>query len=222
MTGRNIYRDLSRVRAPQQERSRRAFVAALDSFEDLLRERPLAKVTMQEVADRAGLSITSVYARFDGKYALVLALHERVIAAAVDELDAAVGDPATTDAPVDQIVEAIVARAVDFADANAHIFRAVLVAGDGETNERAAAFIRAGSERIGRLLAPRLTAVSAAPERDVDFAWRATVAVLQQRWMLWGAEPSRFPLDDDELAQRLTASFLAAVHTRRPKRPEGS
>ena len=39
-------------------------------------ERPLANVTMQEVADRAGLSITSVYARFDGKNALFLAVVE--------------------------------------------------------------------------------------------------------------------------------------------------
>ncbi|MEJ7584050.1 MAG: helix-turn-helix domain-containing protein [Acidimicrobiales bacterium] len=74
-----LYDDLSRVRPPQQDRSRRAQQGALDAFEALLAERPLSRVTMQEVADRAGLSITSVYARFDGKDALVLALHERVI-----------------------------------------------------------------------------------------------------------------------------------------------
>ena len=220
-TRHDIYEDLARVRAPQQERSRRAFEAALEAFEALLRERPLAQVTMQEVADRAGLSITSVYARFDGKFALVLALHERVIATAMEQLEAALADPTLVDAPLEHVVAVIVARAVDFADANAHVFRAVLVASDGETNERAAAFIRAGSERIGHVLAPRLADVSAAPERDVDFAWRSTVAVLQQGWMLWGAEPSRFPLGRQELAQRLATSFVSALHTRRPPRAKG-
>jgi AcrR family transcriptional regulator len=66
----------------------------------LLRERSLDSVTMQEVADRAGLSITSVYARFDGKDALVLALHERVIAAGLAALEAALDDGEVAGAPL--------------------------------------------------------------------------------------------------------------------------
>ena len=87
----------------------------------------------------------------------------------------------------------------------------MLAADDEETNERAAAFIRGGSERLARLLAPRLPSDPDTAARDIDFAWRATVAVLQQSWMLHGAEPSRFPLDRAALAQRLTAQFLAAI-----------
>lgn len=209
----------ARIRAPRQQRSRRAFVAALDAFDALLRERPLASVGMKEVADRAGLAITSVYARFDGKSALVLALHERLIATALERLDRALDDRALLSAPLDRVVAAIVERAVDFADANAHVFRAVLVAADDETNQRAAAFVRAGSERIARVLVPRLRSSTTA-ERDVDFAWRVTAAVLQQRWGLWGAEPSRFPLDRRELIERLTRSFIAAVGARPRRRTE--
>ncbi len=201
------YPESRRVRAPRQERSRRAFSAALAAFEELLRERPLASVTMQEVAGRAGLSVTSVYARFDGKAALVLALHESVIAQALAALD----DAEAASAPFESAVAAIVEGAVEFAHANAHVFRAVLAADDEETNERAAAFIRGGSERLARLLAPRLPSDPDTAARDIDFAWRATVAVLQQSWMLHGAEPSRFPLDRAALTRRLTAQFLAAV-----------
>ncbi len=95
-----VFGDLSRVKPPQQDRSRRAQYAALDAFESLLAERPLSSVTVQEVADRAGLSITSLYARFDGEQALVLALHERTVRSALELLDrihrqflAAVGQP---------------------------------------------------------------------------------------------------------------------------------
>lgn len=201
---------LDRIRPPRQERSRRAFVAALDAFDALLQEQPLAGVTMDQVASRAGLAITSVYARFDGKAALVLALHERTITTALERLDSALEDPALFDRPLEEAVRRLVEAVVAFADEQAHVFRAVLAAADDETNQRAAAFIRAASERLARALVPHLRGAPDA-ERDVDFAWRSVVAVLQQRWMLWGAEPSRFPMRRDELVHRLTRSFLSAV-----------
>lgn len=206
-----IYDDLSRIRPPRQERSRRAFESALHAFDELLRERPYAEVGMQEVADRAGLSVTSVYARFDGKASLVLALHERTIAVGLDGLDDALS---TGDSSVERVVRTIVGRAVRFADEHAHVFRAVVASGDAETSERAAAFIRRGSELVFVLLAPMLKAVTGMAERDVDFAWRAMVAVLQQSWMLNGAEPARFPLDTEGLVDRLTHQFLATVTSR--------
>ena len=123
------YQHLSRVHAPRQERSRRALAAALDAFDELLRERPLGSVTMQEVADRAGLSITSVYARFEGKAALVLALHEQVIAQGLAALEAVLDDEELAGAPLESVVAAVVEGAVGFAHAHAHVFRAVVAAG---------------------------------------------------------------------------------------------
>ncbi len=209
MSRQGVTAELSRVPPPQQARSRRAQQAALDAFAALLAERPLSRVTVQEVADLAGLSITSLYARFAGKQALVLALHERVIDEALGQLDAALADDAVTSAPIEEVVAALVGAAITFADAHTHVFRAVLISGDAETNERAAAFIRAQSERIAEALAHRDPAPST--ERDVDFAWRSVVAVLQQSWALDGADPGRFPLDRFELATRLTRQFLAAI-----------
>ncbi len=205
------YDELHRVRPPRQDRSRRAQRAALDAFEALLAERDPSKVTVQEIADRAGLSITSIYARFDGKSALVLALHERVIGQGMAQLDQFLGQEAVATAPVEDIVADLVDGAVTFADAHAHVFRTVLLAADGETNERAAAFIRAGSERITGVLAPRLPHPRAQAERDIDFAWRSVAAVLQQHWALGGASPGRFPLSPAELATRLTRQFLATI-----------
>ena len=211
MVGEGVYAELSRVRPPQQDRSRRAQQAALDAFEALLVDRPLAKVTVQEVADRAGLSITSVYARFDGKQALVLALHERVVAEGIEWMDLVLASDAPPDGPLEDIVSMIVGQALGFAVAHQHVFRVVLAASDDETNERASAFIRAGSERIAAVLVPRLATRPRQAARDVDFAWRSVVAVLQQMWALGGADPSRFPLSQSQLATRLSQQFLAAV-----------
>lgn|GEM_PF-6942660 len=211
MASADVYSELTRVRPPRQDRSRRAQRAALDAFEALLAERPLSRVTVQDVADRAHLSITSVYARFDGKDALVLALHERVIGDAITQLDALGNDGSSGPASVEGVVAALIEGLLAFAHDHAHVFRAVLVAGDDETNERAAAFIRAGSERVAHWLIPRLTAPHATAEQDIDFAWRCTVAVLQQEWALDGVDPSRFPLSQAELSTRLTQQFLAAI-----------
>ncbi len=200
-----------RIRPARQERSRRALLAALDAFDELLQERPLARVSMDDVARRSGLAITSVYARFDGKAALVLALHERTIASALDLFDTALEDPSMADAPVADVVQQVVESALRFSSERTHVFRAVLAAADDETNQRAAAFIRAGSERVARALIAHLPGDPADAERNVDFAWRSFIAVLQQRWVLWGAEPSRFDVDDEELAERLTHAFLAAI-----------
>ena len=164
---------------------------------------------MQEVATAAGLSITSVYARFEGKQALVLALHERVIAEGGAQLEAMLEHQAS--ASVESMVAALVDGLIGFASDHAHVFRAVLLSDDAETNERAAAFIRTGSERVAASLIPRVTGPRARAAKDIDFAWRSVVAVIQQTWSLDGAEPARFPLDRRALGRRLTRQFLAAI-----------
>lgn len=206
----DLYADLPRVRAPRQARSRRAFDAALDAFEELLRDRPVAAVGVQEVADRAGLSITSLYARVDGKSALVLALHERVIAEGLATFEAAEAelDP---DTELDQVVRAVVEGAVAFTDRYHHVFRAVAATDDPDVHDRAATFIRAGSERVAELVLPRLPAGSTSDDADVDFAWRTVVAVLQQRWALGTANPGRYRHDGPALVDRLARTFLATI-----------
>lgn len=211
MSPHDVYEELSRVRPPLQDRSRLAQVAALDAFESMLRERPLHKVTVQDVADRAKLSITSVYARFDGKKALVLALHERVIHDAIDQLGSLLAQAAASNESVEATVAKLMSRVVEFARQNTHIFGAVLSAADEETNQRAAAFIRAGSEAVAGYLVPRLGLPPERADQEVDFAWCSVIAMMQQTWALGGAEPARHPLNPAELAARLSKLFLDAV-----------
>lgn len=211
MEGSDIYEGFSRVNPAQQERSRRAQRETLEAFESLLEERPYSKVTMQGVADRAGLAITSVYARFEGKSALVLAVHERIVASGIAVFDAMVEAEAVIPSDTDELMTAIIAGLAEHVENDAHILRAVLAANDEETNERAAFFIRESSERLATVVAPRLSQPLAEAERDIDFAWRTVVAVLQQTSALWGSDVGRFPLDRDELVRRLADQFLAAI-----------
>ena len=73
-----------------QQRSRETRDAVIDALEALLAEKPIEDLTIAELASRAGVSVGTIYRRFDGKHALrkaVLDLYE-------NRLEAWVSDPA--------------------------------------------------------------------------------------------------------------------------------
>jgi hypothetical protein len=103
------------------------------------------------------------------------------------------------------------ARVVGFANEHKHVFGAVLSADDQETNERAAAFIRSGSEAVAAHVLPRLGRPRDEADRDLDFAWRTAIALQQQSWALGGAEPARHPMAPEDLASRMAKQFLTTI-----------
>ncbi len=68
---------LSPRKAPRQSRSQATVTAILDATARILVERGLAATTTNAVAERAGVSVGSLYQYFPNKEALVSALHSR-------------------------------------------------------------------------------------------------------------------------------------------------
>ena len=62
---------------PQQERSIQRLEAILEAAIELFLEKGIAQTTMSEVAQRAGISIGSLYQFFPQKAAVIKALHDR-------------------------------------------------------------------------------------------------------------------------------------------------
>ncbi|QEE46713.1 TetR/AcrR family transcriptional regulator [Rhizobium sp. WL3] len=62
---------------PQQERSIQRLEAILEAAVELFLEKGIAETTMSEVAQRAGISIGSLYQFFPQKAAVIKALHDR-------------------------------------------------------------------------------------------------------------------------------------------------
>lgn len=62
---------------PLQQRSRDTMERFAVAAEELLRDRPFERITVQEIVVRAGRPIGSFYARFDSKEALLPFLYER-------------------------------------------------------------------------------------------------------------------------------------------------
>ena len=69
--------DLQPRRIPRQARSRASVDALLEATAQLLREGGYARLTTNRIAERAGVSIGTLYQFYPGKEALVAALVER-------------------------------------------------------------------------------------------------------------------------------------------------
>ncbi len=78
---------LSRVHEPLQQRSRKTLERVLNAFVELLAKKPFEEITMAELARRSRIAVTSIYARFENKQALVLAAHERHRDEMIREID---------------------------------------------------------------------------------------------------------------------------------------
>ncbi len=67
-----------RIREPRQDRSHATMIRILDAFEKLLRKRAYEAITINDIVSESSAGAGSVYARFDGKRSILLAVHARV------------------------------------------------------------------------------------------------------------------------------------------------
>ena len=66
------------VLTPRQERSQRTQEKLLEALESLLQERFFEQITIQDLADEAGVAVGTVYRRFRNKEALLPVLYQRL------------------------------------------------------------------------------------------------------------------------------------------------
>jgi len=112
----------------KQQRSLKTFERLLEAAEALSAERAFADISVQDICDRAELSVGAFYRRFKSKDGLLQVLHERYTERALD-LQARALDPRRWEnVPLDQII----ARVID------EIF---------ETTQRDLGLIRASTRR---------------------------------------------------------------------------
>ena len=210
---------LKRVYAPHQQRSRRTLERVLAVFVELLAKKPFEEITMAELARRSHVAVTSIYARFENKQALVLAAHERHRDEMIREIDQLLDPPAWEGATLATILREVMTRVIADRRARLPLLRAALLINDREVYERAAQISRHVSERMATLLAPHVPWIPPGErERTIDFALRAATSVLQQRLVFGDIEPARFHLSEGEMAQRLAEQFLATLTAARPAR----
>jgi AcrR family transcriptional regulator len=203
---------LDRVYAPRQARSRQTLERVLDAFVALLAKKTFEEITMAELARRSKIAVTSIYARFENKQALVLAAHERHRAEMISAIDKLLDPAAWRGAPLEVIIREVLSRVIADRRSRLPLLRAALLVNDREVYQRAAQISRHVSERMAILLDPHLDWIPPGErERTIDFALRSANSVLQQRLVFGDIEPARFHLSEAELGQRLADQFIATL-----------
>jgi len=194
-------------------RAERTIDALLRAAEKLFSKRPMAEVTVEEIAATAGVAVGSVYNHFGSKAGLHAALVERALDTDRHFMDLAyVADRS----PVEQLYAAAEAY-LAFYLANPEYFRMLAFPADP------------GSYRAGRDLAERLATsvneqnarmvdaiqlgIDAGVIRQVDAEDTATVL-----WAAWngiislGWRPDGLQRSDDELRRLLRIATEAVAH----------
>lgn len=195
-------------RAPRREprrRTGRAIVdALLDAASSLLATQGLAGMTTNAVAERAGVSVGSLYQYFPNKQALVSAVSDRLNAALGAEVERLVGSDVAAETKLDALVALLCSSDVGDLAVRRALLRDVprgWVESGVESSERR---VVAALVPLARELAPRLA--------DDEVVHRVVLALFAIRGAVQGAllyEPSM--LASPELRARLRALALTVL-----------
>jgi AcrR family transcriptional regulator len=164
-----------RRRVPSQPRSRDTFEAICAAAAAIISEQGLATLTTNGVAQRAGVSITAVYAYFPDKWAIVHELSERFERLRVDYIEkrfATIETTADWRAVMEETWDALVRFRIEV-PAGMALRQAV------HATPRLRQIDLEGTERAVREFAAAMTArrPDLDPERARQVAWTATIAV---------------------------------------------
>lgn len=206
---------------PRQARSQATFDAILEACARILRESGLAAVTTNAVAERAGVSVGSLYEFFPSREAILATLAERRLAALAGRVESALAEASALDA--DDAVRLLVARLVDAVAADRALFRVLLREAPELRDLPDTTRALAALFELGRAAAARAGDRIDLPEPDAD-AWligRMVANAVLEIAFLEAASPQREVLVA-ELARltfrMLGGSEIGAAPPRRRKR----
>ena len=194
-----------REAAPRVDpRAERTIEAVLGAAEQLFSKRPIAEVTVEEIASAAGVAVGSVYNHFGSKAGVHIALVERALDADRHFMDLAYTDGR---GPLDQLYAAADAYLAFYLD-NPEYFRMLAFPVDPGSypagRDLAERLAKSVDEQNGRMVEAIRLGIEAGAIRDVDPEATATVL-----WAAWngiislGWRPDGLQRTNDELRELL-------------------
>ena len=139
--------DTPGLRPPRQQRSQRTLERILDAGSEVFARRGYEGLTIAEVCRVAETSAGAVYTRFEGKDALVRAVHDHAMADMLTEVDALYADGQDWRAlPTSAFIEQAVRRLVSHVRERAAIVRAIVLRSAADPLMRAS-----GAQSIGKM-----------------------------------------------------------------------
>jgi AcrR family transcriptional regulator len=194
------------VRPARQQRSRESQERVLQAAEALLAEKGYEGFTMTEVARRAGISVGSVYGRFEGREALIYAVHARVNAR-LSAIDVDLSDAPDLASALTQTVRAFAQALYRERD----VLRVFMLRGpvDDRIRSHGSASSQVAAELFEQAVLSRRDEIHhPRPEVAVDVAYRIVYDVLARQVMYGPTFESPNRIAWDELVAELTAAAL--------------
>ncbi len=199
------------VRKPMQRRSRETLERLLAAGIGLLREEGYEGLSIAELSARAGVSVGSIYQRFDGKEVLFAALQERILEG-IDAEQAALFDDVDPDLPDHELVREAVARLAALCRRNEPLLRVMILRGavDEPTRRRGSRSSIVLAHSFEHFLLARVRGFGHAdPALAADVSFRMVYATLTRRIMSGPTFESETDISWDVLSAELGRACAA-------------
>jgi AcrR family transcriptional regulator len=201
------------VRQPKQQRSRDSMERVLDAGAELFEEQGFELLTIQQVSQRAGVSVGAIYARFGNKDSLVREIHRHAMAE-IGAMNALFEPGEWADAlSPEQFVREVVRRESEVFRVHRKVLRASmhLGASDEVVSGRGSEGSRLAARAFKSLLLGRLGGKIAHPDPDlaVDVCFRMVYSALARQVMYGPTFESERLIEWDDLVTELGAACAA-------------
>lgn len=204
-----------RIRQPRQGRSMATMVRILDAFERLLRESPYEAITINDIAAKSSTGAGSIYARFDGKRSILLAVHARVRDRARRYFSALFNPAAKDDETLAAAIERVTRGMFAWHKRHRHVIKTSLLLDDADIYRGISASFQPWNLQLAHLLRVRGASLNEAQALAAATAiLQITTAALQQ-WVIFGdIPPTGETLSDERLIAAIVAAALGQLSDR--------
>jgi AcrR family transcriptional regulator len=200
------------VRPPKQKRSQESLERVLDAATRLLEEKGFEAFTIQDVSQRADVSVGAIYARFGSKESLLRAVHRHAMDSIRPEHEAVASPDGRPGHGAREVIVGAVRAVADIFHGNEALLRAFMHLGavDDEISRRGSENSNDLARRFeATVLAQRDAITHPNPEAAVDVAFRMAYCTFARQVMYGPVFESDRPVGWDQLVDEVGTACSA-------------
>jgi AcrR family transcriptional regulator len=203
-----------RIRKPEQSRSQETMDRIVDAFEKLLQKRDYETITINDIAKESSTGAGSIYARFDGKQSILLAVHSRVRNKAKAYFQTLFDPAVWTAESLEVSLERIARGMLVWHTRHKRVIKTALLLDDPDIYHNISMSFHPWGEQLALMLMARKPALAESAAISAAFAiLQIMTASLQQRAIFGDISPIGHKISDDDFVRVIVAATLGQLHS---------